>query len=70
MTPFTHGLSNCDYIEMVRTVGDATDLLISAKRTPDAESAVATISRLGVLPAEDLDKLRVIAEEMFTRTVH
>ena len=63
-------MSAVDYIEMARTVWSAVELLIAAKKEPSAESAVAVISRLGVLPMDDLDIARVVAHEMFERTVH
>ena len=70
MTRFTHGLSNADYVEMVRTVGDAVELLIGGGRPANAESAVGVIAKLGVFPLEELDVARSVANEMFSRTVH
>jgi len=67
---FTHGLSEVDYAEMVRTVGYAVELIIESKRTPSAEAAVSVISRLGVLPMEELDIAREVANEMFSRVIH
>ena len=70
MMRFTHGLSAVDYCEMVRTVGDAVDLLIGGGHAANAESAVGVIARLGVMPVDELDVVRVVAHEMFSRTVH
>jgi hypothetical protein len=70
MQNFTHGLSATDYCEMVRTVQYAVELLIESKKEPSAESAVSVISRLGVLPMDELDAASAVAHEMFDRVVN
>jgi len=63
-------MSSQNYIEAVRLVGDAIDVLAASGRDPSAEGVVAVISRLGVFPLADLDVLRAVVHEIFSRTVH
>ena len=70
MMRFTHGLSSADYVEMVRTVKYAVELLIESKKEPSADSTVGVIARLGVMPPDELDIARAVAHEMFERVVH